>query len=165
MDPDYRGFKASYPLKVSDLSGISHDRRTSRPGTENSLSSRSSEFLVALEEFSSMKISKMEAQEKETKNCVDETAEKFVQRRPSLSDCLLPQICQWEYLRLRIEDVANLCHHSDLLQWIFNTAFPLRIPDRMAAMRIWGVIQRRASYTELMKFLRLNRIPFTLKGR
>ena len=33
-----------------------------------------------------MKISKMEAQEKETKNCVDETAEKFVQRRPSLSE-------------------------------------------------------------------------------
>ena len=86
MDPDYRGFRASNPLKVSDLSGISHDRRTSRPGTENSLSSRSSEFLVALEEFSSMKISKMEAQEKETKNCVDETAEKFVQRRPSLSE-------------------------------------------------------------------------------
>lgn len=86
MDPDYRGFRASNPLKVSDLSGISHDRRTSRPGTENSLSSRSSEFLAALEEFSSMKISKMEAQEKETKNCVDETAEKFVQRRPSLSE-------------------------------------------------------------------------------
>ena len=86
MDPDYRGFRASNPLKVSDLSGISHDRRTSRPGTENSLSSRSSEFLAALEEFSSIKISKMEAQEKETKNCVDETAEKFVQRRPSLSE-------------------------------------------------------------------------------
>lgn len=86
MDPDYRGFRASNPLKVSDLSGISHDRRTSRPGTENSLSSRSSEFLVALEEFSSMKISKMEAQEKETKNCADETVEKLVQRRPSLSE-------------------------------------------------------------------------------
>ena len=86
MDPDYRGFRASNPLKVSDLSGISHDRRTSRPGTENSLSSRSSEFLAALEEFSSMKISKMEAQEKETKNCADETVEKLVQRRPSLSE-------------------------------------------------------------------------------
>ena len=86
MDPDYRGFRASNPLKVSDLSGISHDRRTSRPGTEYSLSSRSSEFLAALEEFSSMKISKMEAQEKETKNCADETVEKFVQRRPSLSE-------------------------------------------------------------------------------
>ena len=36
MDPDHRGFRASYPLKVSDLSGISHgDTRTSRPGTEN----------------------------------------------------------------------------------------------------------------------------------
>ena len=87
MDPDYRGFRASNPLKVSDLSGISHDRRTSRPGTENSLSSRSSEFLAALEEFSTMKISKMEAQEKETKNCAeDETVEKLVQRRPSLSE-------------------------------------------------------------------------------
>ena len=86
MDPDYRGFRASNPLKVSDLSGISHDRRTSRPGTENSLSSRSSEFLAALEEFSSLKISKMEAQEKETKNCADETVEKLVQRRPSLSE-------------------------------------------------------------------------------
>ena len=86
MDPDYRGFRASNPLKVSDLSGISHDRRTSRSGTEYSLSSRSSEFLAALEEFSSMKICKMEAQEKETKNCADETVEKFVQRRPSLSE-------------------------------------------------------------------------------
>ena len=88
MDPDYRGFKASYPLKVSDLSGISHDdTRTSRPGTENSLSSRSSEFQAALEEFSTMKISKMETQEKETKNCAeDETVEKLVQRRPSLSE-------------------------------------------------------------------------------
>ena len=86
MDPDYRGFRASNPLKVSDLSGISHDRRTSRPGTEYSLSSRSSEFLAALEEFSCMKISKMEAQEKETKNYADETVEKFVQRRPSLSE-------------------------------------------------------------------------------
>ena len=86
MDPDYRGFRASNPLKVSDLSGISHDRRTSRPGTENSLSSRSREFLAALEEFSTMKISKMEAQEKETKNCADETVEKLVQRRPSLSE-------------------------------------------------------------------------------
>ena len=86
MDPDYRGFRASNPLKASDLSGISHDRRTSRPGTENSLSSRSSEFLAALEEFSSMKISKMEAQEKETKNCADETVEKMVHRRPTLSE-------------------------------------------------------------------------------
>ena len=32
-----------------------------------------------------MKITKMEAQEKETKNCADETVEKFVQRRRSLS--------------------------------------------------------------------------------
>ena len=88
MDPDYRGFRASYPLKVSDPSGISHsDTRTSRPGTENFLSSRSSEFQAALEEFSTMKISKMEAQEKETKNCAeDETVEKLVQRRPSLSE-------------------------------------------------------------------------------
>ena len=86
MDPDYRGFRASNPLKASDLSGISHDRRTSRPGTENSLSSRRSEFLAALEEFSSMKISKMEAQEKETKNCADETVEKMVHRRPTLSE-------------------------------------------------------------------------------
>ena len=86
MDPDYRGFRASYPLKVSDLSGMSHDTRTSRPETENSLSSRSSEFQAALKEFSTMNLSKMEAREKETKNCADETVEKVVQRRPSLSE-------------------------------------------------------------------------------
>ena len=87
MDPDYRGFRASNPLKVSDLSGISHgDTWTSRPGTENSLSSRSSEFQAALKGFSTMNLSKMEAQEKETKNCADETVEKLVQRRPSLSE-------------------------------------------------------------------------------
>ena len=87
MDPDYRGFRVSNSLKVSDLSGISHcDTWTSRPGTENSLSSRSSEFQAALKEFSTMNLSKMEAQEKETKNCADETVEKLVQRRPSLSE-------------------------------------------------------------------------------
>lgn len=35
----------------------------------------------------------------------------------------------------------------------------------MVSPRPWRVIQRRASYTELMKFQRKKRIPFTLKGR
>ena len=88
MDPDYRGFRPSNPFKVTDLSGIIPDTRTSRPGTEQSISSGSTEFQAALDTFSSMKINATKRQEKETTKSVEESIDtkKLVQRRQSLSE-------------------------------------------------------------------------------
>ena len=87
MDPDYRGFRPPNPFKVTDLSGIIPDTRTTRPGSEQSISSGSTEFQAALDTFSRMKINETKRQEETTKS-VEESIDtkKLVQRRQSLSE-------------------------------------------------------------------------------
>lgn len=157
MDPDYRGFRLPNPFKVTDLSGVIPDTRTTRPGSEQSISSGSTEFQAALDPFSRMKINETKRQEEETTKSVEESIDtkKLVQRRQSLSEFASVDMAKAvSIVGLRIKNVANLCHPLDLLQWICNTASPplRRIPDRMVSPQPWRVIQRRASYTELMKF-------------
>ena len=89
MDPDYRGLRPCNPFKVTDLSGIMiSNTRTSRPGTEQSISSGSTEFQAALDTFSPMKINETKRQEKETTKSVEESIDtkKLVQRRQCLSE-------------------------------------------------------------------------------
>ena len=153
MDPDYRGFRASNPLKVSDLSGISHDRRPSRPGTENSLSSRSSEFLAALEEFSSMKISKMEEQEKETKNCADETVEKLVQTRPSLSELAPPD------LAMGVPTPAHRGRRKSLPSLgLVAVDIQYSIPSKKNSRSLYGCHENLGCDTAESKLYRINKI-------
>ena len=73
MDPDYRGFRPPNPFKVTDLSGIIPDTRTTRPGSEQSISSGSTEFQAALDTFSRMKINETKRQEEETTKSVEES--------------------------------------------------------------------------------------------
>ena len=88
MDPDYRGFRPPNPFKVTDLSGIIPDTRTTRPGSEQSISSGSTEFQAALDTYSRTKINETKRQEEETTKSVEESIDtkKLVQRRQSLSE-------------------------------------------------------------------------------
>ena len=88
MDPDYRGFRPPNPFKVTDLSGIIPDARTTRPGSEQAISSGSTEFQAALDTFSRMKINETKRQEEQTTKSVEESIDtkKLVQRRQSLSE-------------------------------------------------------------------------------
>ena len=75
-----QGFKAINPVRI-DLSGINHNNATSRPGTEHSSGSRSTEFQVALDGFSTMQLNEAKPQENETKKYVKENVNKGRQRR------------------------------------------------------------------------------------
>ena len=155
MDPDYRGFRPPNPFKVTDLSGIIPETRTSRPGTQQSISSGSTEFQAALDTFSSMKINETKRQEKENTKSVEESidAEKLVQRRQSLSEFAsvdLPKAVSTSTHKERRKSLPSLGLVAVDIQY--------SIPPSKKNSRSYGFLSTLASDTAESKSYRINEI-------
>ena len=155
MDPDYRGFRPPNPFKVTDRSGIIPDPRTTRPGSEQSISSGSTEFQAALDTFSRMKINETKLQEEETTKSVEESIDtkKLVQRRQSLS----------EFASVDMEKAVSRSAHKERRKSLPSLGLvavdiQYSIPPSKKNSRSYGFPSTLASDTAESKLYRINEI-------